>query len=143
MAEQHRMDNGSGWPGASRPGMPPQSGMGRMQGAPGNRPPAPPYGAGFVRPEQPRYDEMRMHPLQQPQQGNGIGTAGFVLSIVGVCFGFVPFVGVVCWILRIVFCNRPWKASARTGHRRIGNISCIAVDIDCGLCRHFCNRFCG
>ena len=103
MAEQHRMDNGSGWPGASRPGMPPQSGMGRMQGAPGNRPSAPPYGAGFVRPEQPRYDEMRMHPLQQPQQGNGIGTAGFVLSIVGVCFGFVPFVGVVCWILAIVF----------------------------------------
>ena len=92
MAEQHRMDNGSGWPGASRPGMPPQSGMGRMQGAPGNRPSAPPYGAGFVRPEQPRYDEMRMHPLQQPQQGNGIGTAGFV-----------PFVGVVCWILAIVF----------------------------------------
>ncbi|MFG6397134.1 MAG: hypothetical protein K1V89_07350 [Muribaculaceae bacterium] len=46
---------------------------------------------------------MRMHPLQQPQQGNGIGTAGFVLSIVGVCFGFVPFVGVVCWILAIVF----------------------------------------
>ena len=103
MAEQHRMDNGSGWPGASRPGMPPQSGMGRMQGAPGNRPSAPPYGAGFVRPEQPRYDEMRMHPLQQPQQGNGIGTAGFVLSIVGVCFGFVPFVGVVCCILAIVF----------------------------------------
>ncbi len=139
MAEQHRMDNGSGWPGASRPGMPPQSGMGRMQGAPGNRPSAPPYGAGFVRPEQPRDASFAAAPAGQRNRHSRI-CAFYSWGVFRIC----ALCG--CRLLDFghsFFCNRPWKASARTGHRRIGNISCIAVDIDCGLCRHFCNRFCG
>lgn len=32
-----------------------------------------------------------------------MGTAGFVLSLVSVFFCFVPVVGILCWILAIIF----------------------------------------
>jgi hypothetical protein len=43
-------------------------------------------------------------PAQQPR--NGLGTAGFVLGLIGLLFSFIPFIGVVAWplvILGLVF----------------------------------------
>jgi hypothetical protein len=44
-------------------------------------------------------------PLQQ-QPRNGLGTAGFVLGLIGLLFSFIPLIGVVAWplvILGLVF----------------------------------------
>lgn len=63
--------------------------------------------------EQPEMNGARQEPCgyygrepqvaRQPVQGNGIGTAGFVLSIVSVIMSVIPFVGTVCWILAVIF----------------------------------------
>jgi heme/copper-type cytochrome/quinol oxidase subunit 2 len=42
-----------------------------------------------------------VQPQGQPPR-NGLGTAGFVLGLVGLLFSFIPFVGVVAWPLVIV-----------------------------------------
>ena len=43
-------------------------------------------------------------PVEQPR--NGLGTAGFVLGLIGLLFSVIPLVGVVAWplvILGLVF----------------------------------------
>lgn len=45
----------------------------------------------------------RMPARPAGQESNGIGTAGFVLSLVTVFSSWVPFAGVMTWILAIVF----------------------------------------
>ena len=45
-------------------------------------------------------------PQQTAQPSNGLGTAGFVLGLIGLLFSFIPVIGVVAWplvILGIVF----------------------------------------
>lgn len=37
------------------------------------------------------------------KQGNGLGTAGFVLAIIGVFLSWVPFIGQIIWLLGAVF----------------------------------------
>lgn len=37
------------------------------------------------------------------KKSNGIGTAGFVLSLIALFFGWVPFLGWVIWVLGLVF----------------------------------------
>lgn len=37
----------------------------------------------------------------QQQSGNGLGTAGFVLGLVGLLFSWIPFVGIIAWFLVI------------------------------------------
>jgi Mycobacterium membrane protein len=52
-----------------------------------------------------------------PPPRNGLGTAGFVLGLVGLLFSFVPFIGVVAWplvILGLVF-SAIGFARARSG----------------------------
>jgi hypothetical protein len=41
-------------------------------------------------------------PQQVVQPRNGVGTAGFVLGLVGLLFSFIPIIGVVAWPLVIV-----------------------------------------
>ena len=36
---------------------------------------------------------------QQENKSNGIGTAGFVLSLIGLFFGWIPILGWVIWFL--------------------------------------------
>jgi uncharacterized membrane protein len=36
-------------------------------------------------------------------KGNGIGTAGFVLALIAVFFGWIPFLGWVTWLLGLIF----------------------------------------
>jgi hypothetical protein len=38
----------------------------------------------------------------QPQHKNGLGTAGFVLGLVGLVFAVVPIIGVIAWPLTIL-----------------------------------------
>lgn len=54
-----------------------------------------PYG------QQPYHGWQQVPPVEQPS--NGIGTAGFVLALVTVFFSWLPFVGVLTWILGVVF----------------------------------------
>jgi hypothetical protein len=42
----------------------------------------------------------QQEPVQPPR--NGLGTAGFVLGLIGLVFSFIPIVGVVAWPLVIV-----------------------------------------
>ncbi|WP_198047278.1 DUF4190 domain-containing protein, partial [Kutzneria sp. 744] len=42
-----------------------------------------------------------VQPQGQPPR-NGLGTAGFVLGLIGFLFSFIPFVGVIAWPLVIV-----------------------------------------
>lgn len=34
---------------------------------------------------------------------NGLGTAGFVLALVGLIFSWVPVLGWLCWLLGLIF----------------------------------------
>lgn len=40
---------------------------------------------------------------QEAPKKNGIGTAGFVLALVGLIFGWVPFFGWISWLLGLIF----------------------------------------
>lgn len=40
---------------------------------------------------------------QEPRKSNGIGTAGFVLAIIAVFLGWVPFLGWIVWVLGLIF----------------------------------------
>jgi hypothetical protein len=39
---------------------------------------------------------------QQPQQSNGIGTAGFVLALITIFLGWIPVLGWILWILGLI-----------------------------------------
>jgi cytoskeletal protein RodZ len=39
---------------------------------------------------------------QRPEPKNGLGTAGFVLGLIGLIFSFIPLIGVVAWPLVIL-----------------------------------------
>lgn len=72
---------------------------------PGGTPPfrgVPPT-PGFNQPPRPGYDNNMGNTPVQPQQTNGMATAGFVLAIVTVFCGWLPFAGILTWILAIVF----------------------------------------
>lgn len=46
------------------------------------------------------------HPAPVTQPSNGLGTAGFVLGLIGLVFSFIPVIGLVAWplvILGIIF----------------------------------------
>jgi len=40
---------------------------------------------------------------QVVQKSNGIGTAGFVLALLGLILGWIPFLGWLLWILGLIF----------------------------------------
>jgi len=40
---------------------------------------------------------------QVVQKSNGIGTAGFVLALLGLFLGWIPFLGWLLWILGVIF----------------------------------------
>ncbi len=40
---------------------------------------------------------------QVAQKSNGIGTAGFVLALISLFLGWIPFLGWVLWILGLIF----------------------------------------
>lgn len=42
----------------------------------------------------------REHPVPST---NGMGTAGFVLAIITLCFSWLPYIGGVTWILGLIF----------------------------------------
>lgn len=42
-----------------------------------------------------------VQPQDQPPR-NGLGTAGFVLGLVGLLFSFIPFIGVIAWPLVVL-----------------------------------------
>ncbi|GAA1988173.1 DUF4190 domain-containing protein [Amycolatopsis minnesotensis] len=48
----------------------------------------------------PQHPPRQDAPVSQPK--NGLGTAGFVLGLVGLVFSFIPIVGVVAWPLVII-----------------------------------------
>lgn len=42
--------------------------------------------------------------VNQPErQSNGIGTAGFVLSLIAIFLGWVPVLGWIIWLLGLIF----------------------------------------
>lgn len=41
--------------------------------------------------------------MVQAKPGNGLGTAGFVLALIGLFVGWIPFVGNLIWFLGAVF----------------------------------------
>lgn len=40
---------------------------------------------------------------QEEKKSNGLGTAGFVLALIGLIFGWVPGLGWITWILGLIF----------------------------------------
>lgn len=41
--------------------------------------------------------------INQKSESNGIGTAGFILSIIGLVAGCIPVIGWLVWLLGLVF----------------------------------------
>jgi hypothetical protein len=55
-------------------------------------------------------DQIESHSTQSPEysqenskKSNGIGTAGFVLSLVALFLGWIPFFGFIMWLLGLIF----------------------------------------
>lgn len=42
-------------------------------------------------------------PAPEPKPSNGVGKAGFILSIIGCCVGWFPYGGFVLWFLGLLF----------------------------------------
>ena len=40
---------------------------------------------------------------QVQKKSNGIGTAGFVLALIALFFGWIPFLGWIIWLLGLIF----------------------------------------
>lgn len=40
---------------------------------------------------------------QEEKKSNGIGTAGFVLALIALFLGWIPFIGWIIWILGLIF----------------------------------------
>lgn len=40
---------------------------------------------------------------QEKRETNGIGTAGFILSLVSIFLGWIPFLGWLIWLLGLIF----------------------------------------
>ncbi|ODU00004.1 MAG: hypothetical protein ABS81_24670 [Pseudonocardia sp. SCN 72-86] len=57
-----------------------------------------------MNPQPPANAQYPPHPGYAPQQPrqNGLGTAGFVLGLVGLIFSFIPLIGIIAWPLVIV-----------------------------------------
>ena len=49
------------------------------------------------------YDNNYRGPVYIERRTNGLGTAGFVLSLITFIFGWVPVFGWIMWVLGIVF----------------------------------------
>lgn len=42
--------------------------------------------------------------IQQPvSRSNGLGTAGFVLALIALFLGWIPFLGWIVWLLGLIF----------------------------------------
>ncbi len=41
--------------------------------------------------------------INQTEKSNGIGTAGFVLALIALFLGWVPFLGWIIWLLGLIF----------------------------------------
>jgi hypothetical protein len=41
--------------------------------------------------------------INQAEKSNGIGTAGFVLALIALFLGWVPFLGWIIWMLGLIF----------------------------------------
>lgn len=50
----------------------------------------------------PSYSPVPPAPPQQPANRNGLGTAGFVLGLIGLIFSIIPVVGIIAWPLVIL-----------------------------------------
>jgi len=73
---------------------------------------------------------------QPVQPKNGLGTAGFVLGLIGLVFAFIPVVGVVAWplviiglVLSAVGFARARKGVATNKGMSIAGIACSAIGL--------------
>ena len=41
--------------------------------------------------------------INQTEKSNGMGTAGFVLALIALFLGWVPFLGWIVWLLGLIF----------------------------------------
>jgi hypothetical protein len=41
--------------------------------------------------------------INQTEKSNGIGTAGFVLALIALFLGWIPFLGWIIWMLGLIF----------------------------------------
>jgi hypothetical protein len=71
-----------------------------------------------------------------PPAGNGLGTAGLVLGIVGLVFAFIPIVGLIAWplviiglILGILGVLRANRGQATNRGAAIGGVACSALGL--------------
>ena len=53
--------------------------------------------------ENPRDNSRPTVIINQTEKSNGIGTAGFVLALIAVFLGWVPFLGWIIWMLGLIF----------------------------------------
>jgi hypothetical protein len=86
----------------------------------------PPY------PQQPGYGG---HPPQRSPQ-NGLGTAGFVLGLIGLLFSFIPVIGVIAWplvLLGLVFAgiglSRARSGRATNKGLTIAGLTCASLGL--------------
>lgn len=56
---------------------------------------------------QPQFDPRQTIIVENRQRSNGLGTAGFILSIAAILIGFIPVIGwvagLICWALGALF----------------------------------------
>jgi hypothetical protein len=76
------------------------------------------------------------HSTARPAPQNGLGTAGFVLGLVGLLFSFIPLIGIIAWplvllgvILSGIGLSRARKGRATNTGLTIAGVTCSAVGL--------------
>ena len=59
---------------------------------------------------------------QERRSTNGLGTAGFILALLGLIFNWVPGLGWVLWALGLIFHSWEFSELPRLGDRRACHI---------------------
>lgn len=84
-----------------------QQGQAQSQTPPPPPPPQPEYQQQYA--QQPPQQQYAQQPPQQqyyveePRKTNGLGIAGFILSLLGILLGWIPLLGWLIWLLGLIF----------------------------------------
>jgi uncharacterized membrane protein len=63
------------------------------------------------------------------KESNGLGTAGFILSLVTLFFGWIPVLGWILWLLGLIFSAVGISKSKKTGTGRGLSIAGLVISL--------------
>ena len=67
--------------------------------------------------------------VQVQEQGNGIGTAGFILALLTLFLGWIPVLGWIMWVLGLIFSAIGIGRAKKTGKGKGLSIAGLVISL--------------